>query len=362
MSEYTNLDDYTLDLGKLEESSNLPIVNRKREVEQIDSEDDGPEDFTLNLEKWMRGTGPYKQGEGPPKDKETVHIDAEDESEFLPQDSSTPTPQRSQKFPSQGPAATSIRPRKPTVEDAAEVDSPLRLPTPKLPRLNTEMEQERAAEEVFDRISALQAEVERLRDENENRFATSKRLEEEKAQLQAENQKLQTRLKNTDSKVLERRAEIEERIGASKVLEEKNTQLHADNQKLYTRLQDTNALVLELRTENEEHAVARRNLEESNGQMRQECREIHNQLQEANAVVKDFRSKAEKQADSSRKLEEENAKMQSDNQKLFTRLQETEAETQDLRIENEELSTANKGLQEDIAQLEADKQGIECHR
>ncbi len=312
MPEYANLNDYSFDLGKLEESSDLIINNRKREVEQIDSEDDGPEDFTLNMEKWMRGTGPYKQGEEPVKDEKNVDHDAQEESEFLPQDSSTPTPARSKSASVEKPAATPIRPRKATVEDAADGETPMRLPTPKLQRLNTETKQERAAEEVFDRIAALQAEVERLRDESEKRLVTSKQLEEKNAQMQSDNQKLYTRLQDTDGITQDLRAENEERSAANKRLLEDRTKVQTDNQKLYDRLQDANGLVKELQTENEERIA------------------------------------------SGKELEEENAQMQADNQKLYDRLQQTNEEVDDLRSEKEEHCTANKRLQEENAHLRGD--------
>ena len=335
MSSYANLDDYSFDLGKLEESSNLPIPSRTRKVESINSRDDGPEDFTLNLEKWMRGTGPYKQGEGPPEDDEEAKHEADEESAFTePQDSSTPSPVRTQKTTNTEVAATPIRPRKATVEDAADVDSPLRLPTPKLSRLNTEAKQERAAEEVFDRISALQAEVERLRDENEKRLSASKRLEDDKVQMQADNQKLSARLQDTNATILELRAKNVEQSTASKLKDEEYAHLQTNNQKLHSRLKDTEGEVQELRTESQEQLAA------------------------------------------NKKLQEDVAHMQSDNQKLYDRLQDTVATVKNLEHRIEAESAAKQGFQDEIEQcqeaiedleadkrqLEADKQGIECHR
>lgn len=312
MPEYANLDNYSFDLGKLEESSDLIIKNRKREAEQLDSEDDGPEDFTLNMEKWMRGTGPYKQGEGPAKDKEDDDHDAQEESEFLPQDSSTPTPARSKSASVEKPAATPIRTRNVTVEDAADVETPMRLPTPKLQRLNTETKQERAAEEVFDRIAALQAEVERLRDESEKRLAASKQLEAKTAQMQSDNQKLYTRLQDTDDIMRDLRAENEERSAANKRLLEDKAKSQTDKQKLHDRLQDANGLVKELQTENEERIA------------------------------------------SGKEFEEENEQVQADNQKLYDRLQQTSEEVDSLRSEKEEHSAASKRLQEENARLRAE--------
>jgi len=312
MPEYANLDDYSFDLGKLEESSDLIIKNRKREAKQLDSEDDGPEDFTLNMEKWMRGTGPYKQGEGPPKDEKNDDHDAQEESEFLPQDSSTPTPARSKSASVEKPAATPIRTRNATVEDAADVETPMHLPTPKLQRLNTETKQERAAEEVFDRIAALQAEVERLRDESEKRLAASKQLEAKNAQMQSDNQKLYTRLQDTDGMMQDLRAENEERSAANKRLLEDKAKVQTDKQKLHDRLQDANGLVKELQTENEERIASGKELEEENAQMQADNQKLYDRLQQTNEEVDDLRSEKEEHSAASKRLQEENARLRGD--------------------------------------------------
>ena len=314
MPGYANLDDYSFDLGKLEESSDLIIKNRKREAEQLDSEDDGPEDFTLNMEKWMRGTGHFKQGEGPAKDEENDDHDAQEESEFLPQDSSTPTPARSKCASAEKPAATPIRTRNATVEDAADVETPMRLPTPKLQRLNTETKQERAAEEVFDRIAALQAEVERLRDESEKRFAASKLLEAKNAQMQSDNQKLYTRLQDTDDMVQDLRVNSEERSAANKRLLEDKAKAQTDKQKLHERLQDANGLVKELQTENEERIASGKELEEENAQMQADNQKLYDRLQQTNDEVDDLRSEKEKHSAASKRLQDENARLRGDSQ------------------------------------------------
>ena len=57
MSDQFSLGGFQLDLGNLEKSSGMIIPDRKRTVSIVDSEDDGPTDFTLNMEKWMKGTG-----------------------------------------------------------------------------------------------------------------------------------------------------------------------------------------------------------------------------------------------------------------------------------------------------------------
>ena len=102
--------DYTITLGKLRDASflnngrapndsSLPPTPR-REIEDVPSEDDGPTDFTLDMEKWMRGSEAHAKtgseacadedsGAKPIPPKSTAE-DYEDESEFLPCGTSTP--------------------------------------------------------------------------------------------------------------------------------------------------------------------------------------------------------------------------------------------------------------------------------
>lgn len=57
MSDQFSLGGFQLDLANLEKSSGMILPDRKRTVSIVNSEDDGPTDFTLNMEKWMKGTG-----------------------------------------------------------------------------------------------------------------------------------------------------------------------------------------------------------------------------------------------------------------------------------------------------------------
>ncbi len=66
------------------------------------------------------------------------------------------------------------------------VDEEYKPKAPLLSRLNTEMLQEKAAEEVFDRISALQTEIESMRLEDEARRAAHQTLEEEHEEMKNE--------------------------------------------------------------------------------------------------------------------------------------------------------------------------------
>ena len=170
--------DYSIDLGALGDSSgSVMLEERAPQRDQIPSEDDGPEDFTLNLEKWMRGTGKWEKkndvkkssdDHDPEGDQQTgAQIEPEqpvDESVFEPVGASTPAPLNH------------------AVEDFQES----RLAAPPLSRLNTEMRQDNTAEEVFDRIAALQAEVESMRMEEENRRLAHQALEQENEEMKIE--------------------------------------------------------------------------------------------------------------------------------------------------------------------------------
>ncbi|KAK0510441.1 hypothetical protein JMJ35_006873 [Cladonia borealis] len=171
--------DYSIDLGALgDSSSSVVLEERVPQREQIPSEDDGPEDFTLNLEKWMRGTGKWEKkkdikkssDDHDPEDDQQkgAHAESEepvDESVFEPVGTSTPAPVNH------------------AIEDFQEE---IRLGAPPLSRLNTEMRQDNTAEEVFDRIAALQTEVESMRMEEENRRLAHQALEQENNEMKVE--------------------------------------------------------------------------------------------------------------------------------------------------------------------------------
>ena len=173
--------EYSIDLGALgDSSSSVVLEERVPQREQIPSEDDGPEDFTLNLEKWMRGTGKWEKkkyvkkssddhdpGDDQQKDAQAEPEEPADESVFEPVGTSTPAPANH------------------AIEDFKEET---RLGAPPLSRPNTEMRLDNTAEEVFDRIAALQAEVESMRMEEENRRLAHQTLEQENKEMKAKHE------------------------------------------------------------------------------------------------------------------------------------------------------------------------------
>lgn len=215
----SGMDDFSFDLAKLgEKASGLMIGDGKRVVEGMGSEDEGPEDFTLNMEKWMRGKDSYRKKIGENLDKGSGHDEdgpgrgsdmpedqapsqngeehmkrqgsleeheaeyqAEDESEFLPLSTSTPGPSK-------------LRGLADMQETREEVEKLGNIHAPPLSRLNTEAKHDRAAEEVFDRISALQDEVEQMRIEDDIRCSASRAHEREHKQLQEDYEDLKDQL------------------------------------------------------------------------------------------------------------------------------------------------------------------------
>ena len=63
MTDPFSLGGFELDLGNLEKSSGLLITDRKRTASIVNSQDDGPTDFTFNMGQWMGGTDVQKKND-----------------------------------------------------------------------------------------------------------------------------------------------------------------------------------------------------------------------------------------------------------------------------------------------------------
>lgn len=218
------LGDYTIDLGGLgDKPSSMVVGDLEKERDEVSSEDEGPEDFTVNMGKWMRGGEMWKkkQRDEALDEGDEVNEDPQDytqevrvpqglpeESFFEPLGTSTPAPLKNHAIIEEG------------------VQEEARLQAPPLSRMNTEMIQDQAAEEVFERISALQAEVERMRVEDEERRLACQDIEQENEYLKDE------------------RAELLERHQAEKdVLKRQHSQLSEHwKEQLRLKEQEVNAL------------------------------------------------------------------------------------------------------------------------
>lgn len=218
------LGDYTIDLGGLgDKPSSMVVGDLEKERDEVGSQDEGPEDFTVNMGKWMRGGEVWKK-----KQRDEAH-DEGDEANEDPQDY-TQEVRVPQGLPEESvfePVGTSTpAPLKNHAIIEEGVQEEARLQAPPLSRMNTEMIQDQAAEEVFERISALQAEVERMRVEDEERRLACQEIEQENDLLRDE------------------RAELLERHQAEKdVLKRQHSQLSEHwKEQLRLKEQEVNAL------------------------------------------------------------------------------------------------------------------------
>ncbi|KAI4094532.1 MAG: hypothetical protein LQ339_007493 [Xanthoria mediterranea] len=209
------MEDYSIDLAKLGETDSSWTMGRagERDIERVSSRDEGPEDFTLRMGDWMRGTLPWKK-DPPPTDQYPSKDDvldrgdspvdpklnasfgigteghrgqhgegvgqtlygADNEEEIQPLSTSTPAPgllQPSNKHSS----------------------------APPFSQMNTEVMQDRAAQEVFDQISALQVEVERLRLDNKEHLSAERFIQHANLKQQDECRVLRTQVDDLRSEV-----------------------------------------------------------------------------------------------------------------------------------------------------------------
>lgn len=226
---------YEINMGAFgDKPSSVVIEDREQQRDEIDSEDDGPDDFTVNLEKWMRGTEKWKkkQDEDSADDGSRIDEDAPDdgqdggshdadaeESVFEPLGTSTPAPLRNQAI----------------IEEGVQQEASLLAPP--LSRMNTETLQDRAAEEVFERISALQAETERMQAEEESRRSSHRALEEENAKLKRDLESTRQRHEARD-RVLKGKFEELQRVHADtkSLLQDEKDQLRQDYESALARL------------------------------------------------------------------------------------------------------------------------------
>ena len=173
---------YEVDLGGFgDKPSSVFVEDRREEREEVPSEADGPEDFTVNMGKWMRGTGRVI------KERDDVEEAGEKQ---LPAPREAQREETREKPPGFGNVEESIMeplgtstPAPPKLHYAVEDAEARDAQRPLFARGDTELLQDRAAEEVFQRISALQAEVEKMRKEDESRRWGYERLEDQNRML-----------------------------------------------------------------------------------------------------------------------------------------------------------------------------------
>ena len=372
--------DFTLNMEKWMRGPQSPIASPGRKVDDPPSEDDGPPDFTLNLEKWMRGTETWTKEEV--KGSEDVKALHEEEPNNVQEDArkeEIPTKVTRYQSPSvededaqevivvEGSEISKVadaqRTQTEALQDTAaeEVQEQIVVEGPESSKLadaqrtQTEALQDTAAKEVFAQISALQAEVERLRLEAEVHQDERQILDQDRAQLRhncddMQHQLSRTRVQLTVRAELAEEAAIAQRAG----LEEQLQECQAENQAL--------------KCDAEAH-------EES---LTQEIDNVHRQLKQRDEIIATLRNGAIQQGkdheslvqrhvqNASKVVEEHELQTKNLNAELFqtrTDLQETRRVLETVEDENDCLSQEIDRQAQQIeslqARLQADSEAVE---
>lgn len=202
------MEDYSIDLAKLGEKDSSWTIGKagERDIERVSSRDEGPEDFTLRMGDWMRGTLPWKQDARPTDEHRSKDDEIDQEaSQIEPQSNANlktvDEAHRGEHDEGAGQAVyeaddeDDIQPLSTSTPAPALSQAPNKRSTaPPFSRMNTEAMQDRAAQEVFDQISALQAEVERLRLENKDHLSAERTTQHANLQQQKECRILRTQV------------------------------------------------------------------------------------------------------------------------------------------------------------------------
>ncbi|KAL9579196.1 MAG: hypothetical protein Q9212_005252, partial [Teloschistes hypoglaucus] len=220
------MEDYSIDLAQLGEKDSSWTLGKagERDIERVSSRDDGPEDFTLRLGEWMRGTMPWKKEsgskeEGPREDGKDMagHAEVAEETEADDNCDDQSSGRKDQDHVDE-------REYFPTETSAPALGfAPRTHRRPSAPsRLDTEALQDRAAQEVFDQISVLQMEVERLQLENIDHLSVQRSVEHKNLEQQKECRILRTqvddlrseakRLQDSEFKASQRALRLEQEL------------------------------------------------------------------------------------------------------------------------------------------------------
>ena len=343
--------EYTIDLGVLGDKPSSIVVVDNREIERAEmpEKDDGPEDFTLNLAKWMNGNESWKKpkppvDEGNEKDAnespepEHSHLDnhaggIDEESLFEPAGSSTPASQKD--HASHDP-----------VECLSEGLRP-----PIFTRSNTQL-QEQAAEEVFERISALQAEVERMREEEESRRVEQHDWEQENENLRMGIDEARRQLREWED-FRQRHEEIEDEDDVARSRDPGNLKRIDD---------EINDLHNQLKAADDRADQAQSELQASNQRQSDEIHRLSNQLKQQGQDAETERNKclilaqeAAKLAESRqhnertiRKLTDEATARSTELDHAYQQSRETRRIVDEVENENDRLTQENERQGRDI--------------
>ncbi|MCJ1365780.1 hypothetical protein MMC16_004905 [Acarospora aff. strigata] len=241
--------DYTIDVSKLRndgardngtnrrpsKASSLPPSPPQPDFERVSSHDDGPTDFTLNMEQWMRGSQACGQNDtevpeasAPPRNPTAE--DYPDESAFIPQSTSTPA--------HHAPSA-----QKRTAPDSytpSIVDLEAELESAKAENASLEAQLKHAQKES----ASLQAQLQSTRT---SRIPKTDDLRTEVERITKEKQALLTQITTTKTSLTTKITSLETQLSTSKAAQTaaiSSTQiLAAELQHAQQQLQSTLALV-----------------------------------------------------------------------------------------------------------------------
>ncbi len=216
------MEDYSIDLAKLGEKDSSWTIGKagERDIEQVSSRDEGPEDFTLRMGEWMRGTLPWKQEQSQKVSMSNTNPEAIDE---IGRNDQIGEVSQAVYEADEADDENDIQPLNTSTPAHPMLQPPNNHPSmPPFSRMNTEAIQDRATQEVFDQISSLQAEVERLRLENKDVLSAERSLQQANLEQQKECRILRTqvddlrseakRLQDSEFKASQRALRLEQEL------------------------------------------------------------------------------------------------------------------------------------------------------
>ena len=373
-----NLSDYTVNLANLKHNSSggrdqfatvrdsdydIQVPVRPRDV--VDSEDDGPEDFTVELGKWMKGVKPWD------RTGEAAKIEGDKEEEKAMKEAHNSGNEQAHDSPDEflGKKVEAMnaadKPKRASVEDAPEgetlsvfqpplVSTPMRsvgqpldlepkateerdmsttpLVTPPQPRSH----QERSTEEIFEQVSALQAELERLRLETENHHNEKVAWEEERGHWEEEIQQLTDDLED-DRREIDRLLEVKN-AQATEIEDLKATSIIAVKAKDHAELR-VEELASQCRTAQAELSQQRSRLQDYESQCHAKETELDSLRSDLANCKNDF-------ADYKRSSQSSEQSLISQNEELQGRLNDMAKTSAEVTLLRSELEHAQSQLTE----------------
>ena len=248
-----DIEDYSLDLDKLGgKSTGALIEHRSPQRLALPSEEGGPEDFTLHLRDYINGVLPKKaatqkteatiENQGSlqaPTQRPPVFAAQDDQSQHEPRNASSDA----------GSEHGHCHKEFSTAQQNNNFPIHHQRIMPPISRRNTEGRLDEAADEIFDRITALQIEIEKLRVESEQTRASNQELSEQCSIIKDERSLLKGELSEVrhqvqqsearESRAHERVMALEHARSSDEVKELKS--LRANNERLISELEGTKA-------------------------------------------------------------------------------------------------------------------------